>query len=94
MLDRLRYKWCHGGAKEAGKRLREDEVESFFDGSVGRDGSYLRLKLNGENPLKAKGGHGFSLLSAMCWDRRKLRKQTSYEMGAFSSKQKQKQSAN
>ena len=41
--------------KRPGKRLREDEVESFFDGSIGRDGSYLRLKFQGEKSFKSKG---------------------------------------
>lgn len=43
------------GQKRPGKRLREDEVESFFDGNAGRDGSYLRASLKGEKSFNGKG---------------------------------------
>lgn len=43
------------GKKRPGKRLREDELESFFDQSAGRDGTYLKVTLKGEKSFKGKG---------------------------------------
>ena len=43
------------GQKRPGKRLREDELESFFDDSVGRDGTYLRVHLQGDKSFTGKG---------------------------------------
>lgn len=43
------------GQKRPGKRLREDELESFFDDSIGRDGTYLRVILQGDKSFHGKG---------------------------------------
>ena len=43
------------GPHRPGKRLREDELESFFDGKLGRDGSYLKVTLTEGNPFSSRG---------------------------------------
>ena len=58
-------KCYYGWDKEARERLREDELESFFDQSAelesffdrpaGRDGTYLKVTLKGEKSFKGKG---------------------------------------
>ena len=35
--------------------MREDEIESFFDRSAGRDGTYLRVQIKGDKSFKGRG---------------------------------------
>ena len=43
------------GPHRPGKRFKEDELESFFDGQTGRDGSYLKVNLKEGTSFSSRG---------------------------------------